>query len=143
MKEIDVNYKNLKGIHILSGVDMGSIRISDGYWNEDAAVLRFILDDKTYKAIEDPSDGYRSTLGKLIECDEIVSNMFIPHKVIGKIKKDNEWESSSIIQFFDFTTKDVVLEIDTDHNDDYYPSCVMNWYPENLYINRDLINYNM
>ena len=59
--------KDLVGLHELSGVDTTTEMIET--WGENY-VVRFVLDGKTYKAIEDPEDGYRSHCKDLEVCDE-------------------------------------------------------------------------
>ena len=123
---------------MLSGVDITTekkLRYGDTY--EDAEVVRFILDGKTYRAIEDPDDGYRSYLNEIEETDEKITNEFEPQKVIGKMKENSEYQNNDTILFFDAITEKVVLEVGTDNTDDYYPYCVIYWNPENLSINAD------
>lgn len=113
--------KELMGLHKLSGVDITN--------PDECGVVRFVLDGITYKAVEDPSDGYRSYCNELIVCNESITNNFHPQEVIGKMK-DND-----VIQFIDVVTGKIVLEVGTDNLDGYYPYCIMNWNPENLAIN--------
>jgi hypothetical protein len=130
--------KDLVGEHELSGVDTTTERVKQyGDYYEDCEVVRFVIDGKTYKATEDPDDGYRSYLKELEVTDEKVTNSFPPQKVIGKMKDDSEWEKNDTIQFIDATTGKVVLEAGTDNTDDYYPYCVLHWSPENLAINAE------
>jgi len=140
MKEI--NLIDLVGEHILSGVDTSSERIRSYGGYEDASCIKFVLDNITYKATEDPDDGYRSHLKQIFICNESVSNTFVPHKVIGKMKNSSRY-GCDIIQFFDVSTKEVVLEIGTDNSDDYYPAFVMCWTPENLDFNQSVKKYNL
>jgi hypothetical protein len=75
--------KDLVGLHELSGVDTTIEKVEqyrDHYENVD--VVRFVLDGKTYKVIEDPVDGYRSYCKDLQVCHEKVSNTF-PSKSYG------------------------------------------------------------
>jgi hypothetical protein len=134
-----VEVKDLVGKHYLSGFDTATEKADNSYnsYNEDFDVVRFVLDGRTYKAIEDPSDGYRSYLQDLIVTDEVISNTFPPQEVIGIMKENDNYSVNDTIQFFDIVTGKIVLEIGTDNTDDYYPYCVMNWYPENLAINVD------
>ncbi len=46
-------------------------------------------------------------------------------------------EFCDVLQLLDAVTNEVVLEIGTDDFNDYYPCCVMNWYPEKLHINKE------
>lgn len=126
--------KELVGKHYLSGFDTATEKAVD-LWHEAFEVVRFVLDGKTYKAIENPSDGYRSYLQDLIVTDEIISNTFPPQEVIGKMKENGDYSVNDTIQFIDVVTGKIVLEVGTDNTDDYYPFCVMNWHPENLAIN--------
>ena len=119
--------KDLIGLHELSGVDT----TIEG----DAEVVRFVLDGKTYKATEDPNDGYRSYLKELEVTDEVTSNNFPPQKVLGKMKGDDTHLVHDIIQFIDVITSKIVLEVGTDESDSYYPYCVLYWSPENLACN--------
>jgi len=139
-----VDFIDLIGNHILSGVDRATTTklLYSGFGYEDAAVLRFVLDGKTYEAAENPEDGYRSSLGYLVESDEKVSNLFYPHEVIGKLG-DMYRDNSDVLEFYDVSTKELVLAVGTNNNDDYYPSCIMEWYPENLELNRAANKYNL
>jgi len=125
----------LVGKHLLSGIDITIEETSDRYYTDTANVVLFILDGITYKAVEDPSDGYRSYLKELIISNEKVSNIFPPQEVVGKMKDNEKYSINDTIQFFDTTTGKVVLEVGTDNTDDYYPYCVIYWNPENLAIN--------
>ena len=128
--------KDLVGLHELSGVDSTTEKVKQwGDHYEDANVVRFVLDGKTYKAIEDPDDGFRSYCKELEVCDEVVSNNFPLQKVMGKMKDNSTYEVNDVIQFIDVVTGKVVLEVGTDNIDDFYPYCVMNWSPENLACN--------
>lgn len=129
--------KNLIGEHELSGLDCIIIpRSKNDYSYYDANAFLFILDGITYKAIENPDDGYRSYLKDLETTDEKVSYTFSPQKVIGKMMKSGVYGKNDGIQFFDSITDKLVLEIGTKDYDDYYPCCILNWYPENMNINQ-------
>jgi hypothetical protein len=143
-----VNFEDLVGEHMLSGVDI-STESTDDVWGEDgdATVVRFLLDGITYKAIEDPSDGYRSFCDRITICNDKISNMFPEHKVIGKMNTGDDGVyhggTNHIIEFYDAATKGVVLEIGTSNTDDYYPSAVIHWTPENLELNQAVNKYNL
>jgi hypothetical protein len=126
--------KDLVGLHKLSGVDMSneSIKAEWGDSFEDCQVINFILDRKTYTAIEDPSDGYRSSMQEVKESKVVVKNKFAPVKVMGVMRPDN---SDDVIDFFDVKTGKIVLSVGTDDLDDYYPSFVAEFTPENMAIN--------
>jgi len=101
-----VELKSLVGLHMLSGVDITTESEED----EDATVVTFILDGITYKATEDPSDGYRSCCSDIIICNDKVTNYFPEHEVMGEMDKD---EDDNVIIFTDTSTNGVVLEIGT------------------------------
>lgn len=142
-----VNFEDLVGEHMLSGVDITTESTNDYYDNVDATVVRFILDGITYKATENPSDGYRSYCSEIVICDDKVSNTFPEHKVIGKMNtgdnSGNYGGENHIIEFYDAETKGVVLEIGTSNSDDYYPCAVIHWTPENLELNQAVNKYNL
>ena len=128
--------EDLTGNRILSGVELSIEQIRQYGDNfEDATVIRFVIDGITYKAKEDPNDGYRSQCEDIEISEEEISNMFEPHEVIGTMKENNEWYKNDVIIFTDVKTGKTVLEIGTENSDDYYPSCVMYFAPENLFIN--------
>jgi hypothetical protein len=130
--------KNLVGLHKLSGVDTAIETVKLYEWSdstEECYVVRFVLDGITYKAVEDPNDGYRSNCGELIVCEEPITNNFPPQEVMAKMKDNDEYSVNDTIQFIDVVTGKIVLEVGTDNTDCYYPYCVMNWKPENLAIN--------
>lgn len=122
-----VDYIDLVGTHYLTGFDVSTEK-NTGYFSDrycDAFI--FELDGITYKAIEDPDDGYRSYLGNFMIVKEQCKNKIPTHKVIGKLNT-----SSDIIDFYDYITKENVLSIGTDHSDNYYPFCIMEWCPESF-----------
>lgn len=116
--------KDLVGLHKLSGVDIST--------ENDAAVIKFVLDKITYKATEDPEDGYRSSCRELQVTEEKVSNKFPSQKVM--VKTDGI-AYNDIIQLIDIKTGKVVLEVGTDNSDGYYPCCVMYFEPRHMAIN--------
>lgn len=137
LKFIPVTLESLCGERVLDAVDKYLEQASK--WNgvEDANAIRFRLDGAVYTAIEDPDDGYRSTLGELfVTLDVKMVNVFPPVKVLGRIKTKNKYDNeSNILEFVDITTEAVVLEVGTDNQDDYYPSFVGSFSPENMVTN--------
>lgn len=111
--------RDLKGIHWLSGVEAKS----------DA--ILFTLDGINYLVEEDPDDGWRSYHKKIIVSKTSPKNTFPPQKVEGRMVGGED----NIIQFFNTDTNKIVLEMGTANYDDWYPCCVLRWYPENLTIN--------
>lgn len=124
---------DLVGEHLFSGIDVSE----EKYEGQSCEVINFILDDITYKVIENPSDGWRSYLGDIKISNEKILNTFPPQKVIIKKKKSDKYQTNNTIQFFDAINKKLILEIGTDNADDWYPYCVMEYHPENMEINKD------
>jgi len=125
---------NLVGLHRLSGVDMSNENIKTEWGDsfEDCQVINFILDKKTYTAVEDPSDGYRSSMREIKLSKVAIKNVFKPVKVMGVMNKNT---SNDLIEFFDVKTGKVVLSVGTRDVNDYYPYFVMYFNPENMAIN--------
>jgi hypothetical protein len=144
--------KDLTGEHILTGVDMENEDIEEyGGIFADCQVINFVLDGKTLSAIEDPTDGYRSSMKDLKEAYKnpsaadsfrrsiflisispfFVKNMFPECRVVGKIRDGQP----DVIEFIDIVTGREVLSVGTDTTDDYYPSFVAEFLPENMTIN--------
>ena len=133
-----VELKSLIGKHKLTGVDYSTEAVKIYEWDEsltDSQVIKFCLDGKTYLAMEDPSDGYRSSMKHCIIIDEKPKNKFKAVEVFG-IMKPRGYNENEVIQFYDIETAEVVLEVGTENSDDYYPSFVGRWIPENLYVNK-------
>ena len=116
--------KDLAGRHKFSGVD---------YTPE--AVL-FCLDGITYFAEEDPDDGYRSYLRELKVSDTPCKNTFPEEDVICEHKDSYDgYGHDDILIIKNPQTRNVILKIGTADVDDYYPTCVMEYRPENMRCN--------
>ena len=127
--------KNLIGEHLLSGVDTYSKKIAvESYYNfgEDCNCISFVLDSVTYTAIENPSDGYRSSMKKLEIDNVVVKNTFPPIKVVGRMKPNDDYGVNDVLEFINLENGKTVLEVGTSNVEDYYPYFVANFYPENL-----------
>lgn len=118
MKTFDLEY--FVGEHKLSGAffdDVGGAR-----------ALRFTLNGKNYEAVEDASDGYRSSLEEIRETEILPEFKFRAVKVLGSV----EHGSDEILRFLNLKTGKVILEIGTSDTDDYYPGFVGEFHPHNL-----------
>jgi hypothetical protein len=134
----NINLDSLVGEHMLDAVDMFSERIKQ-YGNnfEDCSIIRFRLDGKVYTATEDPSDGYRSCMGTLfVSADEPMRNVFPPICVTARKRENERYQINDTLELVDDVTGKVVLEVGTDNTDDYYPSFVGSFSPENMATNR-------
>lgn len=130
--------KDLCGEHVLTGVDFDTIPPNPDEYYDEANSMTFILDGKAYCAIEDPSDGYRSSLRDLfVATVESVKNTFEPCRVVGTHKTTRDYGGScDILELIDVTTGQVVLEVGTDNDDDYYPWYVAYFRPQNMAANQ-------
>jgi hypothetical protein len=133
-----VEFSSLVGEHALDGVDMDTAQVKRWYGDamEAANVIRFRLDGKVYMAVEDPDDGYRSTMKKLILCDEPIKNAFQPCRVLARLNDKGDYHANDTLELIDVVTGKVVLRVGTDNSDDYYPWFVAEWTPENMAVNR-------
>ena len=115
--------EDLQGEHILSAVDTG--------FDGDASMFLFELDGVTYCAKEDPKDGYRSCMEELYICDQEPKTKIPPTKIVCIIDDGD----SDILTGIDIKNGRRIFQVGTDYWDDYYPSFVARWMPENLSIN--------
>ena len=126
---------DLLGYHELSGVQYATLPEND--YGEYSNAMDFILDGKVYSAIDDPDDGYGSCLKKIMQ-DRIsaaeISNRFDAVPVVGKYSDS----STDVIELVDQCSGRTVMAIGTDHHDEYYPCCILSFYPESMTINRKL-----
>ena len=127
--------EDLIGLHKLSGVDYSTETIKT-YSDSDelANAINFVLDGITYTAIEDDNDGYRSAMQQIYVSRFKVTNKFKPVKVVGMMRPAY---GCDILDLVDIQTGKIVLSVGTDHSDNYYPSFVYEWKPENLCLNQD------
>src|SRR6056297_1362752 len=83
--ETDIYLDDIVGPHFLSGVDETREKISSRDY-DDSNVITFILDDIVFSAIEDPDDGYRSSMRELVIGEYKCNNTFKPIPVICRMK---------------------------------------------------------
>lgn len=130
---------DLVGKHILDGVDFSNEAVpayEGADWSEDSQVCRFRLNGNVFMAMEDPGDGYRSSMRDIRSLgDGVLNNMFPPIEVFGLHRKERNRDQCDILELYDITTGKIVLEIGTDATDDYYPSFVASFHPENMSAN--------
>lgn len=112
----------------LDGVDYEETYKTSAY-GESASALRFRLNGCIYVAVEDPNDGYRSCLGELFIEEGRMKNAFMPVIVEGRMKSGQDCD---ILELVDVSTGKVVVEVGTDHVDDYYPTFVASFSPNNM-----------
>ena len=131
--------KDLVGLHKLSGVDMDSSKVIEPYGSEyeDCEVVRFVLDGRTYTVIEDPNDGYRSSMKDIAVSTDPVSNSFPPVSVFALMRRDGSCEKHEVLEMYDVVTTGLVLAVGTGNTDDYYPYFVGEFNPKEMVTNKD------
>ena len=121
--------KELIGMHKLSGVNLNTTKIR----GENVNSIAFKLDDITYLAVEDPSDGYRSYMDNLEITENTISNEFEAIEVMCRM---SDVADDNVLEMYDAKTTLTVLRIGTENTDDYYPYCVFEYKPENMILNK-------
>lgn len=131
-----ITLESLVGRHTLTGVDNDHEAVKnewgDGF--EDCDTIRFILDGITYRAIEDPGDGYRSSMRSLSVSTSPVANTFGPIPVLARMAGPDDYGASEVLELIDERNGKTILAVGTDNEDAYYPSWVGRWTPENLWV---------
>lgn len=137
---VTVELDSLIGEHVLDGVDTYVEKIKQYDWRDDltdASAIRFRLDGVIYIATENPDDGYRSTMERLIvQPGTEMTNTFPPVQVLAKKKANDTHSVNDTLELIDVVTGKVVMEVGTDNTDDYYPYFVSNFSPENMATNQ-------
>ncbi len=132
--------ETLVGEHILTGVDQGESPIKVwGEHFEDCQTISFTLDGKTYMAVENPEDGYRSSMNEIKETEEPTKNNFPEQKVIIRMQPDYPYEHNSVLEIINAESGKFILAIGTGNTHDYYPYFVCEFYPENLSVNDNIV----
>jgi hypothetical protein len=104
-------------------------------YDETCETVRFVLDGKTYVAVQDPGDGYRSSMEKFFVSDDMVSNAFQATEVMAtKRGSPDSYTVNDTLELYDIANWKLVLSVGTDNTDDY-PQWVGEWIPENLHLN--------
>lgn len=109
-----ITLDSLVGEHVLDAAD---ICVEKG----QATVLRFRLNGQVLAAVEDPHDGYASSLDAIQQSNAEVKNTFTPLKVQARKSTD---KGCDVVEFRDAATGDVVLRVGTDGTDTYEPCFV-------------------
>ena len=148
---------DLVGKHKLFGVDyilnlttgIYTVISKDGKLCTQCVNIR--LDNITYTIVEDPMDGYRSSMEKIIITDNPVINNFDPINVICKhvgvsarqFINDPKYRNyfynhlQNILEIYDESNNNLILRVGTkaDLYWDYYPLFLYEWIPENMSVN--------
>ena len=125
--------KDLVGRHFLSGVDY-----EKEFNDDDATVMNFILDGTTYTAgtFGRADDGYRSTMRDIQVSRVTIKNTFRPIEVYC-------WMEDDILNMKCAANGKLILSVGTDYSDNYYPSFVAYFRPEDIPIESSVITGRM
>lgn len=121
---------DLVGAHKLSGVDRIEEKPQDDWSYSIADVLRFELDGVTYGAVEDPSDGYRSSMAEPRVYEGRPAHTFDPVDCQVVYRSEQRYESCDLIEVI--ANGHVVLSVGTGNTNDYCPYFVARWDPTPL-----------
>lgn len=136
MSHKDKNLEDFVGKEFdLTAADTSSMTVSKYGSDENASFIAFTLDGVTWMAQEDPSDGYRSSLDSIVQVPAALVNTFPPCRVRAEWEANEEHCQNEIVVFRSVETGLPVLEVGTANTDDYYPSFVGNFMPQNMDIN--------
>lgn len=130
----EITLKSLAGSHIFTGVERGFLKVNKQFsWDQNKNTIRFELDGQVFEAVENPSDGYRSYMDKLVITNKGIRNR-IPEMQVVCVYRDGS--DNDLLDFIDCKNGKVFLTVGTKHVNDYYPVCVFEYNPELLSINQ-------
>lgn len=132
----DICFENLCGKHTFSGCELTSEDIECFYGVENCGICLFMLDGVTYKAVEDPDDGYRSYCRDLRISEKNPRYCFPAIEVVCSMMKDRNYERNDVLVVRDAENGKVILQVGTRNTDDYYPYCWFKYTPENMACNQ-------
>lgn len=136
MSFFDGKLFSFSGIGFCSAAEIDQ-SLEDRYYGPANAML-FVLDGVCYAAVEDPDDGYRSSCRSIFVIEnkplvkKLVTNRFRGVKVFAKHYTNDGYD---IVILTDVNGNDIA-EFGTDYTDDYYPSFVASFRPEQMKVNR-------
>ena len=123
--------EELVGTHMLTAVEQNTLT-GIGYGGDDANTIAFTLDGVTYCAVENPEDGYRSSMGELVVVKGItLTNSFPPQQVEAVYTGGYH----DLLTLRNSNTGEEVLRVGTSDTTDYYPCYVASFSPENMDVN--------
>ena len=132
--EKELSIDDIQGDFMLSGVEFGLLPGGEEKY-DDCNTITIILDDIPLTFVEDPDDGYRSTLDRVFVGGD-VRNKFQPIAIHIEYSENSQDHSEcQLLYGYDIKSNKECLIIGTDNTDDYYPLYVAEWKPENLYVN--------
>ena len=118
----------------------GSLRRTDA---TNAILIK--LDNTNYIFIEDPDDGYRSFMCPIAITDRTPKYILpdievtIEH-ITEPIPEEYNYYNNDIYEFYE--GNNLILRVGTENVDDYYPRCLLEYYPEALKCNQNVVENN-
>lgn len=137
-----MNLLDLVGIHIMTGIETGTVKIKGQWYSKDNCnYVKFKLDGVTYMAVEDPDDGYRSCCRDLEivneECKISLPNILVECKMRDDFHDSIlGTEENDILEFYDVGNNQMFMAVGTGNTNDYYPYFVFEYTPETLCCNK-------
>ena len=131
-------FKELVGEHIFKYVPKLDVRHP---LSSDANGVLFGLDNMVYLVFEDENDGYRSCAGPLLSFEGAAYELggsyheYLREAVVCSHGTRCEYGEADTLEVRSKETGDLIFRVGTDNTDDYYPSFVVEWRPENLSAN--------
>lgn len=131
-----LHLEDFEGQHFLSGVEFDST--DPRSWSDEnkANRITLVIDDIPFGFVEDPNDGYRSSMECVELSDAEVKNIFEP--VLLDFTYWNEEYHDLLVahlpNIHEKSLETAVLQVGTDHTDSYYPCYVDYWSPEKLHL---------
>ncbi len=118
-----ISLSTLVGDGFLTAVDLGDV-----HPDKHPSLIRFCLNGRTIEAVEDPQDGWRSSMEYVRISDTLCrpETYFPIVKVIGKMVDTDE------IEFTHADTGKVIVQFGTDDSDSWYPYWTAVFHKENL-----------
>lgn len=128
--------KDLCGKHIFSGCELTSEKRELWGYEEECQVCLFTLDGVTYKAIENPDDGYRSFCEGIETSEDKPRYSFPGVETVCHMMDDGKYEEDDVLVIRDAINGKIILEVGTKNYNDYYPYCHFEYTPENMECNQ-------
>jgi len=103
--------KELVGEHVLDAVDFSNEEVKTwGDHFENCEVMRFRLDGKVYSVVEDPSDGYRSSMRDIhIDENAKMRNIFDPIRVLARHRDRGRYDDDDVLELLDIKNGQIIF----------------------------------
>lgn len=131
-----VDLKSLVGKHTLDWAAVSTTIETKGLFGTDPAnAIAWGMDGRTYLAVEDPDDGYRSYLDEVLvfegKNDFLDGASPVGREVVVLHTGRGQYSGKAdVIEIYDTEDGHLWAVIGTENTDDYYPYCVLQWNPK-------------